>query len=224
LAQRGSPTASADSDSNSESVGYLDLIDALTPTLVWFNFFHLEVSLCDLKGSVWIQRSFDQMALDELAAAVSLRRSRSSKIYPIARPAACFVPYRYQRRKPFHGQEFRLYDAKETIDDQYSGSIGANDYTCACDPMTETCKSHACYFQGFDNEKWDKQQRQRFVGSKLLDFTARQCDYRHSPLAPYFTNRGHVSQSNLHPHSVKLCDIIRFRAGTRMSWAATKAK
>jgi hypothetical protein len=38
----GLSTASADSDSNSESVGYLNLIDALTPTLVWFNFFHLE--------------------------------------------------------------------------------------------------------------------------------------------------------------------------------------
>jgi hypothetical protein len=38
----GLGTASADSDSNSESVGYLNLIDALTPTLVWFDFFHLE--------------------------------------------------------------------------------------------------------------------------------------------------------------------------------------
>ena len=38
----GLGTASADSDSNSESVSYLNLIDALTPTLVWFNFFHLE--------------------------------------------------------------------------------------------------------------------------------------------------------------------------------------
>ena len=38
----GLGTASADSDSNSESVGYLNVIDALTPTLVWFDFFHLE--------------------------------------------------------------------------------------------------------------------------------------------------------------------------------------
>jgi hypothetical protein len=38
----GLGTASADSDSNSESVSYLNLIDALTPTLVWSNFFHFE--------------------------------------------------------------------------------------------------------------------------------------------------------------------------------------
>jgi hypothetical protein len=35
-------TASADSNSDPESVGYLNLIDALTPTLVGFDFFHLE--------------------------------------------------------------------------------------------------------------------------------------------------------------------------------------
>jgi hypothetical protein len=68
----GLSTASADSDSNSESVGYLDLIDALTPTLVWLNFSHLEGLLWDLKGSVWIQRCFDQMALDEVVPAVYL--------------------------------------------------------------------------------------------------------------------------------------------------------
>ena len=38
----GLGTASADSNSDPESVGYLNLIDALTPTLVGFDFFHLE--------------------------------------------------------------------------------------------------------------------------------------------------------------------------------------
>jgi len=90
--------------------------------------------------------------------------------------------------------------------------------------MTETCKSHPCYFQGFNNEKWDKQQRQRFVGSKLLDFTARQCDHRHAPLASFFIIAGMF----LNPICIvriqsSFRDIIRFRVGTPMSWAATKA-
>jgi hypothetical protein len=57
----GMGTASADSDSNSESVGYLNLINSLSPTLVWFNFFHLEGLPVWLKD-VWTQRCFDQMA------------------------------------------------------------------------------------------------------------------------------------------------------------------
>jgi hypothetical protein len=38
--------------------------------------------------------------------------------------------------------------------------------------MTETREGNARDFQGLDNEKRDKQQRQRFVGSKLLNFAA----------------------------------------------------
>ena len=38
----GLGTASADSNSDPESVGYLNLIAVLTPTLIWFDFFHLE--------------------------------------------------------------------------------------------------------------------------------------------------------------------------------------
>ncbi|MGZ3352374.1 MAG: hypothetical protein ACXU89_25925, partial [Xanthobacteraceae bacterium] len=40
----GLGTASADSNSDPESVGYLNLMEAFTPTLVWFDFFHLEFS------------------------------------------------------------------------------------------------------------------------------------------------------------------------------------